>query len=500
MSNNLNELVQTQQNVQSDEELIFQKLIQKNPTIYKSPSGEIYQVYLVEENSFGQTFHSIYQNYGKGNTYDADVDYQRLKDQHKLESKRKILHDILMGERVGRIVLYRKPGTIDMYEVVDGKQRIEIMRDFIQNKLKLTDKYAASFWARYYTYLNNNSIDSIKANKIKRSLIKDKSVPDVKFESLPMKLQNKILDTTFEIAKIREVEFRNIKTDKTIQIGHPDYSQELARKCIEKKFGKINSQVAVSKPEDTIYGQTSEIVIESRKFVRSSHPLLSMLNIEIQDRSVDTKSQREFAFQIIKCLIMFEKNKNEKYLIDWAPKSKTIQDLILDGKVDELSEDNQKFLEFLKFTIGKVLSKPFLIDGKEFFIKVPSEFLGSGKKIIHLTLLCSLKMTYDKIVTDKEFMKKYFSDGGPNNRFFIYIQHLFNFLSLLSLASKKDLKLSLDSPDSPVKKYNLQDDYFDTENFEIIENVILLNRNNGNLGRNFREKLSKLINLINSKL
>lgn len=494
------ELVQAQETALSQEELIFKNLIEQNPSLYKAPSGEIYQIYLEESGTESSSYETIHSNYGKNCKYDADVDYQRLKDQHKPESKKKILHDILMGERVGRIVVYRKPGTVDNFEVVDGKQRIEMLRSFISGELKLTGKYAASFWARFYLYLVNPSPkDSVLCNNLKKSLANNKSVPDVKFQELPSRLQDRIKGTKFDIATITEVKFRNIKTDLPIQLGHPDYNEELAKNQITRKFGKLNSQVAQAKPEDTVYGQTNDVVTFSRKFVRTSHPLLSNLGIET-GKEIDNKQQREFAFNLITCLVMFEKNKNGNYFIDWAPRTKTIQDLIIDNKVDELSDLNLRFLDFLGQTIRKLLSQKYHIDNEEKYIKFPNELVGKQKKVVHLVLLCSLRIFFEKVMNDRNLFKKYFNEGGPNNSFGRFFQMFLEYLSLLSLASKKDREQFVSTPESPVMRYNLGNDYFDLQNFQILDEVILLNKNNGVLGQKFRDKISKLIDLVNSKI
>jgi len=500
MKNQNDEFVQTQENVLTQEEQIFKNLVEQNSSLYKAPSGEIYQVYLEEAGTSSHSYQEIHSNYGKNNKYDADVDYQRLKDQHPLETKKKILNDILMGERVGRIVVYKKPGTRENFEVVDGKQRIEIMRDFVLSKLKLNGKYAASFWARYYSYLLEfPSQDSVKCNSLKKQLAQNKSIPDVKFGILPSRLQDSIMGTPFDIAKITDVKFRNIKTDKPIQLGHPDYNEEIAKNQITKKFGKLNSQVAQAKPEDTVYGQTNDIVILSRKFVQTQHPLLTALNIDVENSLIESKEQREFAFSIIKCLSMFEKNKNGNYFVDWAPKTKTIQDLIIDNKIDELNVDNERFMDFMTMTLRKTLSQKFVVNGEDKFIKVPEELIGGGKKISHLILLCSLRVLFGKITSDNKLMGKYFSEGGPNNTFFRFTQRLFDYLSLLSTASKKDLNSFINGEESPVMKYGLQEDYFDSVNYQIIQDVVMLNKNNGTLGKDFREKISKLINLLDTK-
>jgi hypothetical protein len=307
------------------------------------------------------------------------------------------------------------------------------------------------------------------------------------------------MGTPFDIAKITDVKFRNIKTDKPIQLGHPDYNEEIAKNQITKKFGKLNSQVAQAKPEDTVYGQTNDIVILSRKFVQTQHPLLTQLNIDTENSISENKEQREFAFSIIKCLSMFEKNNNGNYFVDWAPKTKTIQNLIIDNRIDELSLDNTRFMDFMAVTLRKTLSQKFVVDGEDKFIKVPEELIGGGKKISHLILLCSLRVLFGKIISDNKLMGKYFSDGGPNNTFFRFIQRLFDYLSLLSTASKKDLNSFINSEESPVMKYGLQEDYFDSVNYQIIQDVVMLNKNNGTLGKDFRGKISKLINLLDTK-
>jgi hypothetical protein len=93
MKNQNDEFVQTQEIALTQEEQIFKNLVEQNSSLYKAPSGEIYQVYLEEAGTSSHSYQEIHSNYGRNNKYDADVDYQRLKDQHPLETKKKILLD-----------------------------------------------------------------------------------------------------------------------------------------------------------------------------------------------------------------------------------------------------------------------------------------------------------------------------------------------------------------------------------------------------------------------
>ena len=481
--------------------LVVQKLIESNPDLYKcDESGNVYHIILEEDGSKNMTFESINRSWGKDQKYDAEIDYQRLKDRHKKTAQRKILHDILIGEKVGRFVFYQKPQTIERFEVVDGKQRMEIMRSFIKGTLTLQGKLAASFWAKYLPYLNQYGVESVSVNQIKHQIAFGKQIKDVVFKELPSNLRDDILQIGFDVSIIKKVLFQNIFTTTPIGFGHPDYDEDIARKAIIKKFSKLNTQVKQADTIDTIYGQTSDFVVESRDFVRILHPYLNEIGVTL-DTECETDSQRQFAMVLVKTLMIFEKNKTGKYLVDWAASPKTLETLICDGVADNLSEQSQKFIKvFLKKTLRKIFSETYLKTDKEGYVVVPDEFKGVKKTTINLILFISLYTFYKKMVESYDFRKKYMNDGEPTNRMFRFIQELLNYVSIASLASKNENEKEAVKEASPIIRYGLIDDWVDINKGDLLRKMMNLNLHNAGKGKDFRNTISLVIDMIDNKI
>ena len=181
------------------------------------------------------------------------------------------------------------------------------MRSFIKGTLTLQGKLAASFWAKYLPYLNQYGFESVSVNQIKHQIAFGKQIKEVVFKELPNNLKDDILQIGFDVSIIKKVLFQNIFTTTPIGFGHPDYDEDIARKAIIKKFSKLNTQVKQADAIDTIYGQPSNFVVESRDFVRILHPYLNEIGVTL-DGECETESQRQFAMVLIKTLMIFEKN------------------------------------------------------------------------------------------------------------------------------------------------------------------------------------------------
>ena len=74
--------------------------------------------------------------------FDVEIDCQRQKDQWDKAKKSQFILSILTGKDLSEIIVYKKPDG--NYAVIDGKQRITTLRDFLNNKkgseLKLGSK------------------------------------------------------------------------------------------------------------------------------------------------------------------------------------------------------------------------------------------------------------------------------------------------------------------------------------------------------------------------
>lgn len=65
-----------------------------------------------------------------------DAEYQRG-SVWTVEQKQSLVRSIQMGIPTGSIVINRRPDVMENYVVIDGKQRIEALRDFVDSKFPI---------------------------------------------------------------------------------------------------------------------------------------------------------------------------------------------------------------------------------------------------------------------------------------------------------------------------------------------------------------------------
>ena len=111
-------------------------------------TGKHYLVYIDEQPAHQISVSEIVDDFSVNGRVNPRPAYQRPAGQHSPKIQKGILLDFLCGERVGTLVLYQ-PEDRRQLELVDGGQRSDIVRRFVNNKITLTGQQAAKFWAYY---------------------------------------------------------------------------------------------------------------------------------------------------------------------------------------------------------------------------------------------------------------------------------------------------------------------------------------------------------------
>ena len=99
-----------------------------------------------------------------------------------------------------------------------------------------------------------------------------------------------------------------------------------------------------------------------------------------------------------------------------------------------------------------------------------------------------------------DFRKKYINDGEPTNRMFRFIQELLNYVSIASLASKNENEKEAVKENSPIIRYGLINDWVDINKGDLLRKMMNLNLHNAGKGKDFRNTISSLIDMIDEKI
>ena len=98
---------------------------------------------LFEKNPTVWTISELYDNY-QNNKLDFNVGYQRESDIWDIEAKSYLIDSIMKNFPIPSIFLNPDVGTNGrtIYYVIDGKQRLQTIIDFIENKIPLPNYFA----------------------------------------------------------------------------------------------------------------------------------------------------------------------------------------------------------------------------------------------------------------------------------------------------------------------------------------------------------------------
>lgn len=99
--------------------------------------------FVIDKNPTNLTISEFYDNY-QANKYHLDVGYQRESDIWSDDAKSFLIDSIMKNYPIPSILLNPKLGATGKteYDVVDGKQRLKTIIDFIENKIPLTSYFA----------------------------------------------------------------------------------------------------------------------------------------------------------------------------------------------------------------------------------------------------------------------------------------------------------------------------------------------------------------------
>jgi hypothetical protein len=430
-------------------------------------TGNHYLIYINE--TAGETCSAgrIETSWGVGRAINPKPPYQRPAGQHSSKKQKGILLDFLCGERVGNIVLYERRTLQD--DVVDGGQRGSIVYSFMKDKLILNGVFASKFWAYYFKYIQQGREQShddelrMDCNKIIKSIIQNKTIPQVKFSSLPINIKQAIRELVFDVKRIQKINFFCIETQKTISEDHADFDFDKVIEMIRIKFNKLNLQQKPVQPIHTIWGSSSVYNTTSRNYVERTPEIMSSLGYNLGvDENNNDELMRVFNDLIVRSMLNYDGK------VKWGVGLTVVAENILENFYDpsdetDVMKSKNRIEKLFKIQLDEVFSSNFIdVNNKERRINLAKEIVGSGQKAIMQRLFVLSLMKLADFMEENAKYRKYIDQSEhPTNRLFNYIELLSKIISVVSMRTLDEVEYNSD--ERPLMKYSLMNMFNDNK-------------------------------------
>lgn len=438
-------------------------------------TGKHYLVYITEVGGQQVSVSTIMEDYKMDGQVNPKPAYQRPAGQHSPKVQKGILLDFLCGERVGTIVLYQ-PENRYQQELVDGGQRVDIIRKFVNGKLTLTGQQAAKFWAYYLPEIirgHQNKVDEqlqIECNKLLKAIGTNKNVPTVKFENLPYNVRQSIKKLTFDVKIISQIVFKCIEDDTKLTYTSSDYDEQKVIEMVRAKFNKLNLQQKPVQPIHQIWGSRDEYNIKSRGYVESYPGLMSAFgyNLEHDGSTKDEEVIRTFNDLLVRSMLGFDEK--VKWGLGIQKVAENLLDAVYDDEIPALP-NAFGFIDFMKSRLGKAFNSKFS-DKNNILRKVElaREMVGVGQKAVMQRLFILSLMEFWIFLKENNKASKYMSGENLYDNIYNYIELLSKVISTVTMRTME--KEDYGQSDKPLKKYGLYGMY--QSNQRVFDNLIRL--------------------------
>jgi hypothetical protein len=494
-----------------------------------SINGKHFLVLVKESGDVPLSFSSLRLNYGKGKYFNPNTEYQRNPQKHSESNRRAILLSILSREGVGQLLLVKK--LDNTYDIIDGRQRTEIVNAFVTGVLKLTGKWAKEFWKLFanQSFLFKENISETDGRLIVNKLLKslqDKKTPKVDFTKLPPFIQNHILDTYSLHGKVVTTEVFDLEKSTQIPWDSPNYKEIEVKNAITRKFIDVNLYKAEISTEDILWGSGEDCILTIRNFLDTKPTMATLFGIKLEDIDCDgvrlldaTDEVREFMIQLSLSHMFYqnteEKREDGKKLgLDWASSGKKLQKLILEGLGGTFTDRTIDIHEKMVLWFEKGLFQGTYVEGEEDKnLYIPSELNDS-----RVDVLRKLYFTTMLFVTEFINEKKgdgYLIAGKPTYKFFKLMEKISIYLTIGKIFNLKDLtefNQQYGIPqvylreDLPLLKYGLLKEFVSKEIFEdttisqLLTKVGELNTSMSGRAVDYHKTIKKLIRYAETKI
>jgi hypothetical protein len=471
-------------------------------------NGKLYQICIYEKQDLDISFKSIFNHLGKGKNkkYNPDAEYQRRGKQHSESSRQEILLALLSGENVGLLIL--KKNIDGTYDIVDGKQRMEIVKDFISGSLTIPPKKAANFWKLYLDKIINTHIhdkeDKLKCSKIVSKLSQGK-YPKVNYLDLPTFIKESIFenDELKLSAKVADIQVTELGTNKIIQSVEEAYNEQKVGKAIFKKFIDINKNKAVIKAADILWAAGEDSILENRRFLETLPNMGSLFGYVLKNKPNsneldDTDEVRNFMILLARASMLYQGD------LKWGDSTKKYVTMVLDeGKGDFNPVVQDTFERVISVFENGLFSTSIGPDEKT--IQIPSEFTSSRSDILKLSYFLMMWYVVEYI---KGKSDRFISGGEPKMRLLRLVEKLSIYLTLGKLGNIDHTRWNDEKEiDLPLIKYKLKEEFYSEEYFEGIKIKDLMVKikdlnihQSGLSGADYDKTFRTLIKYVDSKL
>jgi hypothetical protein len=460
-------------------------------------TGKHYLVYIDEQPGQPISVGMIEQEFGENKKYNPRPPYQRPTGQHPVKIQKGILLDFLCGERVGTLVLYSRVNHHQI-ELVDGGQRTDIVRRFLKGKLELKGQQAAKFWAYYLPDIirghsqREDNVLQIESNKILKSIASNKTVPTVKFESLPYNLRNSIRNLTFDVKMISKILFQCIEDGKLLSFESADYDEHKVIEMVRSKFNKLNLQQKPVQPIHQIWGARDQYNITARSYVERIPGLMSAFGYTLENdgSSKDEEIVRTFNDLLVRSMLGYDGK------IKWGLGIQKVAENLLEATYDDEipTEPNSfGFIEFMNKRLGKVFEIPFSDNNNVTRkIELAREIVGVGQKAVMQRLFILSLMEFWAFIQENKLASKYISGEIPNPRLYNFVELLSKIISCVSMRTLEESEYKNDS--RPLMKYGLFNMY--KSNQKLFDNLIRLGGHSQKDDYLVKDTLNGIVKLI----
>jgi hypothetical protein len=438
-------------------------------------TGKHYLVYINETPGHQVSVSTIMEEYQSNGSVNPKPAYQRPAGQHSPKVQKGILLDFLCGERVGTIVLYQ-PENRYQQELVDGGQRVDIIRQFMHENITLTGQQAAKFWAYFLPDIirgHQQKIDNslqIDCNKLLKAIGTNKSVPTVRFDNLPYNVRQKIRTLTFDSKIISKIVFKCIEDDTTLTYESPDFDETKVIEMVRAKFNKLNLQQKPVQPIHQIWGSQDKYNIKSRGYVETIPGIMSALgyNLVGDGKRKDEETIRTFNDLLVRSMLGFDEK------VKWGLGIQKVAENLLDAVYDDEipAEPNAfDFIDFMKNRMGKTFQSNFNDKNNNTRkVELTREMVGVGQKAIMQRLFILSLMEFWVYLKENKKSSKYMSSENLHDTMFNYVELLSKVISTVTMRTLDNEEYN--RMDKPLKKYGLYNMY--QSNKKVFDNLIRL--------------------------
>jgi hypothetical protein len=438
-------------------------------------TGKHYLVYIDEQPAHQISVSEIVDDFSVNGRVNPRPAYQRPAGQHSPKIQKGILLDFLCGERVGTLVLYQ-PEDRRQLELVDGGQRSDIVRRFVNNKITLTGQQAAKFWAYYLSSIiggHSQSVDTtlqVDCNKLLKAIATNKTIPTVKYENLPYNVRSQIRRLTFDSKTINKIVFQCIEDDSTLTCKCDDYDESKVIEMVRAKFNKLNLQQKPVQPIHQIWGSHDKYNIKSRGYVESLPGLMTSLGYVLSDdgSSKDEEIVRTFNDLLVRSMLGFD-NK-----IKWGLGISKVAENLLDATYDDdipSSLNAFEFIDFMNTRMGRVFTKTFNDkNNQNRKVELAREMVGVGQKAVMQRLYIMSLMEFWVYIRNEKKISKYINGDIVHDSLFNYVELLSKIITSVSMRTLE--REEYFNVEKPFKKYGLETMY--SQNKKLFDNLIRL--------------------------